>query len=66
MKPLLSPACALRLGLALFLTAILAACGGGDGAVATPDQATGGGNSAVATPDQATAAAKTPVMRCAP
>ncbi|MDD5333493.1 MAG: hypothetical protein PHS32_07080 [Rhodoferax sp.] len=55
MKPLLSPAGALRLGLALFLTAILAACGGG-----------GGGNSAAATPDQAAAAPKTPVMRCAP
>jgi hypothetical protein len=53
MKPLLSPACALRLGLALFLTAILAACGGGNGAVATPDQT-------------AAAASKTPVMRCAP
>lgn len=51
MKPLLSPACALRLGLALFLTTILAACGGGNSAVATPDQA---------------AAAKAPVMRCAP
>ncbi len=55
MKPLLSPTRALRLGLALFLTAILAACGGG-----------GGGNNAVATPDQAAAAPKTPVMRCAP
>jgi hypothetical protein len=53
MKPLLSPARALRLGLALFLTVVLAACGGGNSAVATPDQA-------------ATAAAKTPVMRCAP
>ena len=56
MKPLLSPAGALRLGLALFLTAILAACGGGGG----------GGNSAAAAPDQAAAAPKTPVMRCAP
>lgn len=53
MKPLLSPNRALRLGLALFLTAILAACGGG-------------GKTAVATPDQAAAAPKTPVMRCAP
>lgn len=52
MKPLLSPTRALRLGFAVILTAVLAACGGG--------------NSAVATPDQATAAAKTPVMRCAP
>lgn len=53
MKPLLSPTRALRLGLALFLTAVLAACGGGKAAV-------------VATPDQAAAAPKTPVMRCAP
>lgn len=52
MKPLSSSSRALRLGLALVLTAVLAACGGG--------------NAAVAAPDQTAAAPKTPVMRCAP
>lgn len=55
MNPLLSPAPALRLGLALFLTAILAACGGGKAAEPAPTA-----------PQAAVLVPQTPVMRCAP
>jgi hypothetical protein len=51
MKPLPSSARVLCLGLSLFLTAVLAACGGA------------GTSADTTTPPTAT---KTPVMRCAP
>jgi hypothetical protein len=52
MKPLSSPTRALRLGVLLYLTVVLAACGGGKAAVPAADQV-------AVTP-------KTPVIRCAP
>jgi hypothetical protein len=51
MKLLPSPTRVLHLGLSLFLTAVLAACGGGEGG---------------ASADPAALTAKTPVIRCAP
>jgi hypothetical protein len=55
MKSLPSPTRVLRLGLALFLTVVLAACGGGEAPAAPAAQAA-----------PTALIAKTPVIRCAP
>jgi len=59
MKSLLSPTRAMRPGLALFLTAVLAACGGGKAAEPAP-------TAPQAAPPAAVAVPQTPVIRCAP
>lgn len=55
MKPLSSPSLALASVLALFLTANLAACGGGQAAEPAPTA-----------PQAAVVVPQTPVIRCAP
>ncbi len=55
MKPLPSPSLALCLGLSLFLSVFLTACGGGKAAEPAP-----------VAPQATVAAPQTPVIRCAP